>query len=193
MKKIAITGTMGSGKTFLLNIIKKMGHETFNSDVEVQKLLSHNQKIRGYIKEFYPDSVRGGKVNKDVLSQKLFKKNKFQEYEKLVHAQLKKIKEGFVKTHSNKDLIFFEVPLLFEKKLEKEYDVIILADSSTEDIEKRVLERSVEGCKNKIQKLRSMQIPNNDKKKFVDFIIDCSASKDRIVTQVKKVIKKCEK
>ena len=194
MKKIAITGTMCSGKTFLLNIFAELGFKTFNSDLEIKKLLKNDLQIKNYIKLNFPGALIQNLVDKKKLAEEsLSDQKKFLEYEKFIHNKLREERRIFVQKNQQEDLIFFEVPLLFEKDLQAEYDIIILADSTERDVEKRLEGRLLIQNKATIDLLRKKQIPNEQKKNKVDFIVNCSKTKEEVQKQIFEIIKQCAK
>ena len=144
--KIAITGKIGSGKTSLCNIIKKIGYKVYESDKEVEKLLKRAQIIEE-VKLLYKGKIRNlidnnGNINKKILGDFLFSnKNELDKLEKLLYPLLEGQKKKFVEENSNEEFIFFDIPLLFEKKMHKKFDKIIFLDVSKEIQEKRVLKR----------------------------------------------------
>jgi len=194
MKKIAITGTMCSGKTFLLNIFAELGFKTFNSDLEIKKLLKNDLQIKNYIKLNFPGALIKNLVDKKKLAEEsLSDQKKFLEYEKFIHNKLREERRIFVQKNQQEDLIFFEVPLLFEKDLQAEYDIIILADATERDVEKRLEGRLLIQNKATIDLLRKKQIPNEQKKNKVDFIVNCSKTKEEVQKQIFEIIKQCAK
>ena len=194
MKKIAITGTMCSGKTFLLNIFAELGFKTFNSDLEIKKLLKNDLQIKNYIKLNFPGALIQNLVDKKKLAEEsLSDQKKFLEYEKFIHNKLREERRIFVQKNQQEDLIFFEVPLLFEKDLQAEYDIIILADATERDVEKRLEGRLLIQNKATIDLLRKKQIPNEQKKNKVDFIVNCSKTKEEVQKQIFEIIKQCAK
>ena len=194
MKKVAITGTMCSGKTFLLNIFAELGFKTFNSDLEIKNLLKNDLQIKNYIKLNFPGALIQNLVDKKKLAEEsLSDQKKFLEYEKFIHNKLKEERGIFVQKNQQEDLIFFEVPLLFEKDLQAEYDIIILADSTERDVEKRLEGRLLIQNKATIDLLRKKQIPNEQKKNKVDFIVNCSKTKEEVQKQIFEIIKQCAK
>ena len=73
MKKIGITGGIGSGKTYISNIFKSLGISLFNSDIEAKRLMNSSKKLISQIKkEFGEDIYTNGNFNKDKLSSIVF-------------------------------------------------------------------------------------------------------------------------
>ncbi len=134
--KIAITGGIGSGKTALVNLIKKMGYAVFSCD-EICGGLYKKRKVLKKIKSLFPTAIKGKlflKADKKEISRLTFadeKKN--QSLKELLHPL---IMESLIKNMDKKEgLIFAEVPLLFEGGFEKDFDRVIVVKR---DREKRI-------------------------------------------------------
>ena len=144
--KIAITGKIGSGKTTLCNIVKEIGYKVYESDKEVEKLLKEEKIIRK-VMLLYKDKIKNlidnnGSINKKELGDFLFSdKEELNKLEKLLYPLLEKQKKKFIEKFFNEKFIFFDIPLLFEKKMHNKFDKIIFLDVSREIQEKRVMKR----------------------------------------------------
>ena len=181
--KIAITGKIGSGKTSLCNIIKKIGYKVYESDKEVEKLLKRAQIIEE-VKLLYKGKIRNlidnnGNINKKILGDFLFSnKNELDKLEKLLYPLLEGQKKKFVEENSNEEFIFFDIPLLFEKKMHKKFDKIIFLDVSKEIQEKRVMKRKGM-TKNKLDNILNNQSYDiSIFKKFISVKINSSGNKE---------------
>ena len=188
--KIAITGKIGSGKTSLCNIIKKIGYKVYESDKEVEKLLKRAQIIEE-VKLLYKGKIRNlidnnGNINKKILGNFLFSnKNELDKLEKLLYPLLEGQKKKFVEENSNEEFIFFDIPLLFEKKMHKKFDKIIFLDVSKEIQEKRVLKRKGM-TKNKLDNILNNQSYDiSIFKKFISVKINSSGNKELLENHVK--------
>ena len=188
--KIAITGKIGSGKTSLCNIIKKIGYKVYESDKEVEKLLKRAQIIEE-VKLLYKGKIRNlidnnGNINKKILGDFLFSnKNELDKLEKLLYPVLEGQKKKFVEENSNEEFIFFDIPLLFEKKMHKKFDKIIFLDVSKEIQEKRVLKRKGM-TKNKLDNILNNQSYDiSIFKKFISVQINSSGNKELLENQIK--------
>ena len=188
--KIAITGKIGSGKTSLCNIIKKIGYKVYESDKEVEKLLKRIQIIEE-VKLLYKGKIRNlidnnGNINKKILGDFLFSnKNELDKLEKLLYPLLEGQKKKFVEENSNEEFIFFDIPLLFEKKMHKKFDKIIFLDVSKEIQEKRVMKRKGM-TKNKLDNILNNQSYDiSIFKKFISVKINSSGNKELLEYHIK--------
>ena len=188
--KIAITGKIGSGKTSLCNIIKKIGYKVYESDKEVEKLLKRAHIIEE-VKFLYKGKIRNlidnnGNINKKILGDFLFSnKNELDKLEKLLYPLLEEQKKKFVEENSNEEFIFFDIPLLFEKKMHKKFDKIIFLDVSKEIQEKRVMKRKGM-TKNKLDNILNNQSYDiSIFKKFISVQINSSGNKKLLEYHIK--------
>ena len=144
--KIAITGNIGSGKTTISNIITKLGFKVFQSDKEVSKIyLKKNVKTNiasVFLKKIKNLFDEKGQIDRNVLGSYVFKdKKELKKLEKIIYPELYKIKKVFINNNIKERILFFDVPLLFEKKLHYSYDKIIYLYTDEFTQKKRVLRR----------------------------------------------------
>ena len=125
MKKIAITGGIGSGKSTVLNLIKMQGFPIFSCDEiykDVVKSIEYIQKIA----ETFPTVVKDGNIDKQILSSLIFNDaSKRELLNQIAHPLI--MKKLFDEMDlSNSDFVFAEVPLLFEGDFENLFDAVIV-------------------------------------------------------------------
>ena len=122
MKKIGITGSVASGKTTASKILSFKKGPLFSADVVVQELYKKNF-FRKYLARKL--NIRDHSRIKNILKKLIqFNKFKIQKLEKLIHPFVRKEMRKFIKKNKDKKLTFFEIPLLVESKLMKNFDVI---------------------------------------------------------------------
>ena len=131
-KKIAITGGIGSGKSLVLEILRQQGFSCFSCDeiyAELVKEPSYIQTIAG----IFPGVVVNGVIDKKQLGVVVFHDNTAREKlntvaHKEIMAKLYRLME-----EANGELVFAEVPLLFEGNYENHFDEVIVVMRSKEE------------------------------------------------------------
>ena len=181
--KVAITGKIGSGKTTVCIFLKKQGFQIFESDKEVRKLLNRKNVINKVsqlfsvkIEHLFDEKNR---LNREVLGNFLFSnKIELKKLEEILYPLLETEKKKFLEKNSKKKLLFFDIPLLFEKKLHKNFDKIIYLKVNKEIQKQRVLER-VGMNKNKLKQILFSQRYNLSYfNKYISLRIDTSEKKN---------------
>ena len=133
--KIAITGGIGCGKSTVLEFLEANGIACFSADAFVRHLLLEDQSvINSVIEHFGMEFINeAGSVDRKALAKIVFQSKSDLEFlESLLHPLVQTSCEAFLKAHIAQ-LVCVEIPLLFEKRLEKGYDLfvsVICSDAS---------------------------------------------------------------
>ena len=123
--KIAITGTIGSGKSAVSSYLREKGYYVFDCDKENDKLLK-TDVLKPYFKDCYDDNI----LNKKKLASLIFDNKKAKTLlESIMHPLILK---KMVEKSRQYDPFFAEVPLLFEVNWDKYFDhtLLVVADKS---------------------------------------------------------------
>lgn len=133
VKKIAITGTIASGKSTFCNIIRQMGYPVFDSDNYAKLVYHKNNPIYNEIVKLFKEEIldKNREINLKIVAKIIFENEyKRKELEKLIHPfVLNGINNMIEKSN---DFFFAEVPLLFESGFDKYFDEIILVTCDKE-------------------------------------------------------------
>ena len=162
MKKIAVTGRIATGKTSVLNQFKYFGCRVFNSDEMVKNIYKKNIDIISKIKCLTPSVIEKENINMKLLSEKSFFCD--------------------IKT------IVFEVPLLFEKKIEKEFDIIVSTTCNSSLQKRRYLWRKNSSIE-KFININEKFLNDNERFKRSHFTINTGLGKTHSLNLVNKVLK----
>ena len=189
---VGLTGGIASGKSTIINYIKKKRIPTHDSDFVVNKLyINPTKKFLKYLKcAKIKYTISEKKIDKASIREEIFynlkKKNLLEKY---IHNEVKISRDIFLKKHKTKKtkLIFLDIPLLFEKKLENICDYIILIYAPIQLRKKRTIKRK--GMKKKIlNKIINNQLTDTYKKKRADFIVNTSTSKTQSFNKISQII-----
>lgn len=131
MKWIGLTGGIASGKSTVARILREMGHSVVDADALARLVVAKNgPAYREVLSVFGPDFVDGnGELDRKKLGQIVFAdKKKRVQLEQIVHPKVKYLallEKSRLETEG-KNIAFYDVPLLYEKNLEAEFDAILL-------------------------------------------------------------------
>ena len=189
---IGLTGGIASGKTTIMNFLKKKKFAVHDSDAAVKKIYSKPEpKFLSYLKKTnLKNSIKGNKIDKKTIREEIFTNTEKRKLlEKYLHAKVKKSRDLFLKKNRQKktQIVFLDIPLLFENKLEKICNYTILFYASLKIRKQRAIRRR--GMQKRILvKIIKSQLSDKIKKKKADYIINTSASKDWCFNKILKTI-----
>tara|TARA_B100000242_G_scaffold287661_1_gene254820 strand:- start:1216 stop:1827 length:612 start_codon:yes stop_codon:yes gene_type:complete len=187
MIKIAITGNIGSGKSTITRIVRELGFKVFDADQEVEKAMMKKDLINKISEEFkskIPGLIKRNKIDKVKLGEFVFSNTKeLKKLEQIVHPKVWESKEKFFDKNCNELVVFLDIPLLFEKKLQRNYDFIIRTFVSSKVQKERVLKRKnmTQVKFNKI--IKTQAINSNVESKFIS--LDLNTEEDIKILKIK--------
>ena len=185
MIKIGILGDIGSGKS---HVAKSFGFPVFNADYEVSKLYKKDRKIFNKLKKILPKYFHSFPISKiEVTKAILGNKSNLNKIIKIVHLEIKKKMNNFLKKNKTRKIIILDVPLLLENKLNKKTDILVFVQSKKSEIIKRLKKR--ENFNKKLfKKFKKIQLPLDYKKKKSHFIIKNNFTKKSVNTGIKNIL-----
>jgi len=189
MIRIAVVGDIGSGKS---HVARKFGYPIFNADTEVAKLYKESKKCYYKLKKKLPNyifsfPVKKGELSKAVLSSR----NNLKKINKIIHPEIRKKMNIFLKKNKSKKIVILDVPLLMENKINKKKDIIIFVDGKKKEINKRLKKRS--GFNPKIVNiLKKIKLPLKKKKRKSNFIIKNNFKNNSVKKSIKNILYKIQ-
>ena len=139
---VGITGRIASGKSTVISIFKEHNYPTISADDIVTDLYQNSEVLKENLEQKLNISFNSKHVDKDILRAHLSKHPKdIIKVNKIVHPLVKQEIEKKV-NNNNHGLIFIEVPLLYESKMEKIFDFIIGVDINIEKQAERIKKRN---------------------------------------------------
>jgi len=172
MKKVAVTGGIGTGKTTVSNLFEKIGIPVFNSDEIAKKLMHNDKQLKSdIIKAFGDESYINNELNRAYLSDIVFNdETLLNKINSIVHPQVAKEFNQWLLNQKSKYIIY-ESAIIFENNSEDVFDKIICVIAPEEDVISRVMKRN-NFSRDKVISIISNQLPDQVKRNKSDYIIE---------------------
>jgi dephospho-CoA kinase len=169
--KIALTGGIGTGKTYISKQFLDMGIPVFYADEETKKLYN-SETVLTFFKQKYGDSFfTNKKLDLSKLATYVFKNDKNRkEIETFIHPLVMQQFENWASQQTS-NIVMLESAIIFEAELEKFFDKIIVVDATLEVRMKRIKERNPHLRESEILHRINLQIPQEEKCKRADLVI----------------------
>ena len=182
---VALTGGIASGKSSVAKIFAEHGLKVINADELVKKIYSSTEAL-DFIKTYSPDVVENEKINFPQLRKKVFNDSNLKEsIETFIYARLP---AAFTSELAADDhVIIYDVPLLFERKLESLFDQVIVVYTPREIQLKRLIQRDNSSA-DLADKILNQQIDIELKRTKANFVIDNQGNHQELRDQTLKLL-----
>jgi dephospho-CoA kinase len=186
---LCLTGSLGMGKSTAARFFAEAGVPVHDSDAAVHAL--YEGKAVAAVERAFPGSTAGGKVDRAKLSAMVLNdRAALARLEAIVHPLVSKSTETFLakaRARSTK-IVLLDVPLLFEAELECRCDAVVVVSAPPEIQRRRALRRPGM-TEEKLAAILGKQMPDAEKRKRADFILDSSGSFDYARGQVRDILR----
>ena len=190
MIKIGVTGGIGSGKTTVCKHFESLGVPVYFADEKAKRILTTNLECKKQLIDLFGEEsyLDDGSLNRIFLSKHVFKDSvKTAQLNTIVHPLVEQDFNNWITEYSNNDIIIKEAALLFETESYKNLDKIIVVDAPEDVRIERVLARDVNRDANQVRQIIARQIPQSEKVKRADYVIENSDKKSLLI-QVKNIL-----
>ena len=190
MKKIAVTGGISVGKSSFCSILNQQGYPVISADEQAKKLLSPHSPCYPKILTLFNNPPQ---LTTKMMAQKIFSNSKLKvQLEACMHPYiLQKIAEEEAQFKAY-DQVFYEIPLLFEKKLENRFHTVILVVCRTDLQIQRLMKRSQLSRSSAMQRIQS-QMPQKEKLPKSDFIVENNKTLSALAHTAKHILTQLKK
>ncbi len=177
-KIIGLTGGIGSGKTTVAHYFMAKNIPVYIADDEAKKITDSQRVMDKIEKVFGSQVVENKKVNRAVLANIVFKdKEKLAQLNAIIHPEVKKHFQKWLKTKSAFKYVIKESAILFESGSYKDCDAVIVVTAPLEIRIARTMERDKIDRESVLQRVNN-QISEEEKVKKSDYVIQNVLLKD---------------
>ncbi|WP_435088360.1 dephospho-CoA kinase [Candidatus Pelagibacter bacterium nBUS_29] len=187
MIRIGILGEIGSGKSY---VARSFGYPVFNADYEVAKLYQKNKDVFNKLKRKLPKYIYSFPIEKIEISNAILSnKNNLNKIIKIVHIEIRKKMNNFLKKNKNKKIVILDIPLLLENKINKKKDILVYVQSKKSSILKKLRKRKNFNQK-LLKKFKTIQYSTTYKKKISHFVIKNNFTKKSVNDGINNILRK---
>ena len=172
MISVAITGGIGSGKSFVSAMLEQRGVLVYNADNEAKRLTASDIEIRkGLIALLGEEVYADGELNKPVLASYLF--SSFENAARvnaIIHPRVKEDFKRWLGEQVDKEIVAFESAILFEAGFEDTVDTVLMVFAPRELRLERAMKRD-KATREQIEARMSAQMDDEEKCRRADFVV----------------------
>lgn len=188
MIRIALTGSIGMGKSTVAAMFEKAGIPVFDADAVVRRLQAPSGALVQPIGERFPHALKNGALDRDALAAAVLgDPESLSALEAIVHPAVHAERARFLLANQSRPALLFDIPLLFETHGEEAFDKIIVVSAPAGVQRKRVLARPGM-TEAKLDAILSRQMPDEEKRRRADFVIDAGTDLSTTEAQVREII-----
>lgn len=169
---LGLTGSIGMGKSTTAKMFVEEGIPVHDADCAVHRLYAG--EAAPLVEALFPGTVKEGVVDRQKLADAVVgNPDALKKLENVVHPLVRADSERFLDENRKRGapIVVLDIPLLFEKGGEERVDRIVVVTAPAEIQRERVLARAGMTEK-KLEGILALQMPDEEKRKRADFIID---------------------
>lgn len=189
-KLLGITGTLGSGKSTVGDILESYGVAVIDSDKIVHELLRQPGPIREAVLKRFGGTIANtdGTINRQALGKIVFSDPAARkDLESIVHPAVRAVSQSCIAEHAGESVIALLIPLLFEAGMQDMFDQIWCVDTAYDQLLERLQKRS-NLSKEEIDRRAGAQLPQKQKNALSHAVIDNSGTIEQTRAQVAKLL-----
>lgn len=188
MIRIALTGSIGMGKSTVAAMFQDAGIPVFDADAIVRGLQGPGGELVEAIERHFPGTTGPDGVDRDALSKRvLANPDDLARLEAIVHPAVHRARAKFLLDNQGKPALLFEIPLLFETGGHEAFDKVVVVSAPAEVQRARVLARPGM-TEDKLDALLARQMPDEEKRRLADFVVDTSGDLSTTQRQVRDIL-----
>jgi dephospho-CoA kinase len=184
---IGLTGSIAMGKSTTARLFAEEGVPVHDADAAVHK--HYEGEAVAPIEAAFPGVTRDGKVDRGALGQRVSgDPEALRQLEQIVHPLVRRTETGFLRKAeaAGAKVVVLDIPLLFETGGDKRVDAVVVASAPAEMQRARLLERGI-GME-RLDALLARQMPDAEKRKRADFVVDSSQGIEHARAQVRQIL-----
>lgn len=185
---LGLTGSIGMGKTTAAGMFADFGVPVHDADRAVHDLYAG--EAVGPVGEAFPGAIEDGKVDRERLSRMVLgRPDELHRLEAIVHPLVRRSGQAFLERHraAGTPLVVLDIPLLYETGGAERVDRVVVVSAPAGKQRERVLARPGM-TPAKFEAILARQVPDAEKRRLADFVVDTGGTLDETRTQIARII-----
>ena len=188
MIKVALTGSIGMGKSTVARMFEEAGIPLFDADAVVRRLQAEAPELIAAIGERFAGTVRDGVLDREALAAHVLgRPQELAALEAIVHPAVHAERARFLLANQDRPVLLFDIPLLFETHGEQAFDKVVVVSAPAEVQRRRVLERPGM-TEAKLAAILARQVPDAEKRRRAHFVIETGGDLSTTAARVREII-----
>jgi dephospho-CoA kinase len=185
---LGLTGSVGMGKSTTLRFFTEAGVPVYDADREVHRL--YEGAAVPAIEAAFPGTTQDGKVDRTKLAARVLgDQAALRRLEAIVHPMVQEAERRILEEAeaAGHKVAVLDIPLLFEVGADSRVDAVVVVTAPPEVQRSRVMERSGM-TEEKFAAILAKQMPDAEKRRRADFIVDSAQGLDAARAQVRAIL-----
>ena len=172
MKKIGITGGIGSGKSVVCELFRLHGIPVFDADIEAKKLNDTLPTIREKLTQLFGnDLYENNRLNRQKLASLIFSDTSaLQKVNAIIHPEVAACFKQWAEKQQNAPFVVIETAILFESGFDRLVDKTVTVSAPLDVRIERIIKRDG-ATRAQIEARMSQQMPEEKKVRLSDFVV----------------------
>lgn len=185
---VGLTGSIGMGKSTAAAMFRAEGVPVFDSDAAVRVLQGAGGRLVPAIEALFPGTTGVGGVDRAALGGRVIgDRASLRLLERLVHPVVAAERRAFVRRHAARDVLVLDVPLLFEARIDRLVDMVVVVSAPAPVQRARVLDRPGMTA-SRLAAILARQLPDREKRRRADLVLETGRGRGPTRTAIRRLL-----
>lgn len=186
---VGLTGSIASGKSFVTDYLRSQSYSVFDADKIARSSYNDEAVFSQIMQKLSIENISDGDQLRSFISEFVFSDPiKLKTIESIIHPFVRERMNKFIADSTGEDLVFLDIPLLFENRMASLFDRVVVTYCSKDKIYQRLDQRGY--STDKVDRILAKQYDIDARVELADFVVDTNLSEDKTYEQIDEILMK---
>jgi dephospho-CoA kinase len=186
---VGLTGSIASGKSFVTDYLRSQSYSVFDADKIARSSYNDEAVFSQIMQKLSIENISDGDQLRSFISEFVFSDPiKLKTIESIIHPFVRERMNKFIADSIGEDLVFLDIPLLFENRMASLFDRVMVTYCSKDKIYQRLDQRGY--STDKVDRILAKQYDIDARVELADFVVDTNLSEDKTYEQIDEILMK---